>query len=179
MNLKEIKKNSKVIHKGKIFDLYQDQVVLPNGATGVREYIKHPGGASVLAIKANNVYLIEQFRYAYNKTMLEIPAGKLEIGEDPQIAALRELKEETGLVAKDLKLLTKIYPTVGYTDEIIYVYLAQDFEEHSQNLDADEFINIVKIPYKDALNMVLKGEVCDAKTQVALLMYNTLIEKSI
>ena len=170
MNLQEKKLNSKTIYSGKIVTLEIDEVELPDGKTSYRECVRHSGGASVLLIKEGKVLLVRQFRYLYGKPIYEIPAGKLNVGEDPQIAAARELEEETGFKA-ELSHLADIYPTPGYTDEIIHVYFAEKFEVTAQKLDDDEFLNYCFIDIDTVVKMIESGEIKDAKTIIAVYKY--------
>ena len=170
MNLQEKKLNSKTIYSGKIVTLEIDEVELPDGKTSYRECVRHSGGASVLLIKEGKVLLVRQFRYLYGKPIYEIPAGKLNVGEDPQIAAARELEEETGFKA-ELSHLADIYPTPGYTDEIIHVYFAEKFEVTAQKLDDDEFLNYCFIDIDIVVKMIESGEIKDAKTIIAVYKY--------
>ena len=170
MNLQEKKLKSKTVYDGKIIKLEVDEVELPDGKTSFRECVRHSGGAAVLLVKDGKVLLVKQFRYLYGKPIYEIPAGKLNYGEDPQLAATRELEEETGFKAK-LAHLLDIYPTPGYTDEIIHIYLAQSYVVTKQNLDEGEFLNYCFIDIEDVLQMIENGEISDAKTIIALYKY--------
>ena len=170
MTLQEKKLKSKTIYSGKIVTLEVDEVELPDGKTSYRECVRHSGGASVLLIKEGKVLLVKQFRYLYGKPIYEIPAGKLNKGEDPQIAAARELEEETGFKA-ELSHLLDIYPTPGYTDEIIHIYFAEKFEVTKQKLDEDEFLNYCFIDIDTVLKMIERGEIQDAKTIIAVYKY--------
>ena len=170
MNLQEKKLKSKVIYSGKIVTLEVDEVELPDGKTSYRECIRHSGGASVLLVKEDKILLVNQFRYLYNKPIYEIPAGKLNEGEDPKVAAARELEEETGYKA-ELTHLLDIYPTPGYTDEIIHIYYAEKFEVTAQKLDEGEFLRYCFIDIDKALKMIENGEITDAKTIVAIYKY--------
>lgn len=170
MNLEEKKLNSKTVYDGKILKLELDEVELPDGKVSYRECVRHSGGAAVLLIKDNRVLLVRQYRYVYGKPIYEIPAGKLNEGEDPKIAAARELEEETGYRA-ELSHLLDIYPTPGYTDEIIHIYLAGNFEITAQKLDEDEFLNYCFIDIGTVLKMIENGELCDAKTVLAIYKY--------
>lgn len=170
MNLKEKKLNSKTVFNGRILRLEVDEVELPDGNISHRECVRHSGGAAILLIKENQVLLVKQFRYLYGKPIYEIPAGKLNSGEDPEIAAARELEEETGYKSK-LSHLLDIYPTPGYTDEIIHIYFADSFEMSKQKLDEDEFLNYCFIDINTVLKMIDSGEITDAKTIVALYKY--------
>lgn len=170
MNLSEKKLKSKTVFSGKIVSLEIDEVELPDGKTSFRECVRHSGGAAVLLIKDEKVLLVKQFRYLYGKCIYEIPAGKLEKGEDPQIAAARELEEETGFKA-NLSHLLDIYPTPGYTDEIIHIYFAGSYEITAQKLDDGEFLNYCFIDIDTVLKMIESGEINDAKTIIALYKY--------
>lgn len=169
---KTVRKN--YIYQGKIINLRCDDAMLSDGSPCKREMVEHPGGACVLCVMEGEVVLVKQFRYAYGEELLEIPAGKLNAGEDPKIAAKRELEEETGLIAEDLRLLFVLYPTPGYTNEKIYIYEAQQVKQGMQRLDEGEFLNIVRLPVGEAIEMVKRGEICDAKTIVALLAYQQI-----
>lgn len=164
---KTLKEN--MVFKGKILTVYNDEVLTEGGNNATREYIHHNGGVCVAAVdEKNEVYMVRQYRYPYREEVLELPAGKLEKGEDPYLAGLRELKEETGLSAKSLEPLGKFYPTPGYTNEVIYMYFASEFREGEQNLDEDEFLSVEKISLDRAKEMILSGEIKDGKTIAAV-----------
>jgi ADP-ribose pyrophosphatase len=170
MKLEEKKLLSEEIFDGVAIHLYRDEILLPNGNKGVREIIRHPGAVCVLPLTENKeVVFVNQFRYALDKVTLEVPAGKLEKGEDPQEAALRELSEETGLTAKTIIPTGALYTTPALIDEIIYMYFATDLEEGEQHLDEDEFVNVKKIPLDKAVEMVMNCEIRDSKTQIMIL----------
>lgn len=171
MDLEEKTVKVNYIYKGKIVNLRCDEAVLPDGRPCKREMIEHPGGAAVFCVHEGKVALVRQFRYAYGEALLEIPAGKLEKGEDPMLAAKRELEEETGLEAESLKHLFTLYPTPGYTNEKIYIYEAVNVKKGRQHLDEGEFLNVVYLPVEEAARMVETGEIHDAKTIVALQHY--------
>ncbi len=171
MSLREKTVAKHYIYQGKIVSLRCDEAELPDGKPCKREVIEHSGGASVLFVKEGRVALVRQFRYAYGEELLEIPAGKLNAGEDPTEAAKRELNEETGLEAQEMKHLCTLYPTPGYTNEKIYIYEACSAKEGSQHLDEGEFLNVEYVPVQEALEMIKKGEIKDGKTVVALLWY--------
>ncbi len=170
MDLEEKTVRKNYIYKGKIVNLRCDDAELPNGDLCKREIVEHPGGAAVLCVEGENVVLVRQFRYAYKEELLEIPAGKLNFGEDPSAAAKRELEEETGLVA-DLVPLTVLYPTPGYSNEKIYIYEAKNIRRGTRHPDEDEFLDVVKMPLEEALRLVKSGAIRDAKTIAALLLY--------
>ena len=171
MGLNEKTVEKRYIYRGKIVNLRCDDAVLPNGRACKREVIEHPGGACVLCEYGGKIAFVRQFRYAYGEELLELPAGKLNAGEDPAVAAGRELGEETGLVAERLKPLYTIYPTPGYTDEKIYLYEAVGVSEGKQHLDEGEFLNVEYYTVQEALQKIASGEIKDAKTLIAVLHY--------
>jgi len=170
MDLTEKPIKRQYIFKGKIINLRVDDALLPNGATAKREIVEHNGGISVVPLDdEGNVYLVEQFRYPYSEVVLEIPAGKRDGNEEPLEGGKRELKEEIGATAERYEFLGELYPTPGYCGEIIYMYLATGLTFGEADPDEDEFLNVKKLPLKKAVEMVLSGEIKDAKTQSALL----------
>lgn len=161
--------------KGKIVNLRVDDALLPNGTTAKREIVEHNGGVCVAPLdNEDNLYFVKQFRYPYMEIVTELPAGKLEKGEDPFEAGKRELKEETGAVAKKYVDLGKLYPTPGYCGEIIHMYLATDLRFGEQNPDEDEFLEVYKIPLSKAVEMVMNGELRDSKTQTMVLKIHVM-----
>lgn len=169
MQLFEKKMDGQLIYDGKILKLEKDKVVLSNGKESFREVVRHRGGAALLVINDGKVLLEKQFRYAYGEVIWEIPAGKLEEGEKPEFTAVRELEEEAGLIAEDVSLLCKIYPTPGYTDEIIYIYKVNKVSVGRINYDEDEMLDTVWFDLNKAYKMISDGEIKDAKTIIALL----------
>ncbi len=169
MTEKTVQKN--YVYEGKILKLRSDDALLPDGTPCKREIVEHSGGACVLYVEDGKVLLVKQYRYAYGEEVYEIPAGKLEKGEDPMLAAKRELEEEAGVRAEKLKHLFTIYPTPGYTNEKIYLYEAQSGERCAAHLDEDEFLTAEFIPIEKVKEMLLSGEIKDGKTLVALLYY--------
>ncbi len=163
---KTVRKN--YVFRGKIINVRRDDAMLPNGNACTREVVEHPGGACVLAVTEESVILVKQFRYAYGEELWEIPAGKLNAGEDPMRAALRELEEETGYCADSLELIFTIYPTPGYSDEKIYIYEAKEVAKGSAHPDEDEFLDVVRVPLEEAYAMVQDGRIKDGKTIIAL-----------
>lgn len=170
MKFTEKKLSSRLIYGGRILSLYVDDVELPDKSRSVRECVRHCGGAAVLLIKDGNVALVKQHRYLYGKDIYEIPAGKMEEGEDPKIAAERECGEETGYCA-DCEHLLDIYPSPGYTDEIIHIYLAENAEYAGQHTDEGEFLSCEFFPLDEVVRMIERGEICDAKTVSAVYKY--------
>lgn len=172
MDCEEKQIASELLYDGRILQLYNDRVLLPDGTTADREYVHHSGGSSVLAVDADrNVYLVEQYRYPYRQTTLEIPAGKVNQGESAVCCAVRELKEEVGLKAVKLRDMGLIYPTPAYTDEPLHIFLAQEFETGKSCLDDHEFLNVKIVPLTDALQMIDRNEIRDAKTVTALTRF--------
>jgi len=170
MHLNEITKDSRVVYNGKIFDVHSDTAILEDNSEAVREYIIHHGGVCILPLTENDeVIMVRQFRYPFKKAILEIPAGKLNKGEDHFEAGKRELLEETGATAENYQYLGEIYPIPAYTTEIIYVYSASGLSFGSQDPDDDEFLDVIRIPFSQAVEMVMNNEINDSKTQIAVM----------
>lgn len=160
------------VYDGVLLHVQKDTVKLPNGNEAPREWVRHPGASSVLPILPNgDVVLVRQYRYPVGKITLEVPAGKLDNNEDPLNCAMRELEEETGYVADKIKKLTTIATTVGFSNEYIHLYVADDLSQGKFNPDDDEFINVVKMPFAEALKKVESGEIFDVKTIISILLY--------
>ncbi len=158
------------IFSGNVLTVHHDDVTLCNGNSAKRECVDHPGGVAVIGLTDNNeILLVRQFRYPYKEVIFEIPAGKLEKGEDPFDAGVREFKEECGAVADNYFSLGEIYPSPGYTNEIIRLYGATGLRFEEQNLDDDEFLQIVKMPFDELIDRIMTGEIKDAKTVAAAL----------
>ncbi|MED1015962.1 NUDIX hydrolase [Bacillus atrophaeus] len=159
------------LFSGKVIDLYVEDVELPNGKTSKREIVKHSGAVAVLAVTdSNKIILVNQYRKPLERTIVEIPAGKLEKGEEPEYTALRELEEETGYTAKKLTKITAFYTSPGFADEIVHLFLAEDLSvlEEKRELDEDEFVEVMEVTLEDALKLVETREVYDAKTAYAI-----------
>lgn len=169
MKEKKIKENLKFV--GNIIKVYQDDVMLENGTLSTRDLVTHPGAVAILPVKDNMVWLVKQFRYTYDSYLLEIPAGKLDPNELPEAAALRELKEETGLIPKELKFLGKIYPSCGVLREIVYLYYVDEFIEGDSSLDEGEFLDVIKISLDECIRMIESNDMKDAKTMISILKY--------
>ncbi|PKM39126.1 MAG: ADP-ribose pyrophosphatase [Firmicutes bacterium HGW-Firmicutes-9] len=162
--------SSEEIYKGKIVHLFCDTVRLPNGKEATREVIRHVGAAAVVPLTdEGNVILVRQYRYPFSQVMLEIPAGKLDIGEDPIDCAKRELIEETGYDAKEFVHLGAFYPSVAMLNEVIHLFLAKNMTLCETNLDEDEFLHVEQRPLGEVVEAVMRGEIPDGKTQTAIL----------
>lgn len=166
----EKKVTGETIFQGKIITVQKDKVLCQNNNMATREVVRHNGGVGVLAMVANKIILVRQFRYPYNEDTLEIPAGKLELGEDPLTCGIREFEEETGYRTDTLEKFATIYPTPGYCDEVLHLYQAQDFDLVDDPLasDEDEFIDVVYMDLKTAYQKVANQEIRDAKTVIAI-----------
>lgn len=170
MELNETTLSSETIFDGRIIHVHRDIVRLPDGGESFREVVDHPGGVCVLALDdQERALLVCQFRYPYGKVLWELPAGKLEYGEDPERAAIRELKEETGAEAGEFTSLGELYPSPGYCGEIIRMYFARKLRFGAAHLDEGEFLNVERVPFARLAERVLSGEIRDAKTVAAVL----------
>ena len=157
------------VFKGKIIQLNQEETTLPNGLQVCFEIVRHPGATAIVPLKENgDVILIRQYRHAAGDYLLEIPAGTLNAGEDPMACAVRELEEEIGCKASRWKELLPIFTAPGFCDEKIHLYLAQGLRETKQNLDHDEIIERVEMPFSEAIAKILDGTICDAKSIAGL-----------
>ncbi len=179
MKLTEVKKAEKEIYNGKIIRVHVDEVELENGKLTKREVVEHPGGVSVAILtEKNELIFVRQFRYPYKEVLLELPAGKLEPGEDPFEAMKREQREETGTTADTYVSLGAVYPTPGYAGEIIRLWACRlTGDEGALHLDEGEFLTNERIPLADAVKMVLRNEIPDAKTQIGILKTAKLVEQ--
>ena len=170
---------SREIFNGRVIRVTVDKVQLEDGTTSTREIVHHHGGACILPVDADgSVTMVRQFRYAFGEEIWELPAGKLEPGEDPFESAKRELSEECGLSADNYIDLGVVYPTVGYDSEKIYLWAAAGLHKGGQHLDAGEFLDVVRMPFAEALQKVLHGEIKDSKTQIGLMKYALLRDKA-
>lgn len=171
MDMTEKMVNKNYVYRGKILSLRCDDALRPDGRPCRREIVEHPGGACVLYAEDGKILFVRQYRYAYGETVLEIPAGKLNPGEDPAAAAARELSEEAGVKADSLELLFTMYPSPGYTDEKIYIYRAKSGTREAAHPDDGEFVQAEWIGEDRVREMLAKGELRDAKTIVAVQAY--------
>ncbi len=171
MNLKEEKISGEIVYEGSFLKLHKDKVLCPNGNISYREYIHHPGAAAIL-VKVQDKFMLEkQYRYPVSEVTLEIPAGKLDLNESPLDAAKRELEEETGYKASNLMYLGKIHTTVGFTDEVIYIYYTDELTKTKTNFDSDELILLSYHSFDEIKEMIRNGEITDSKTIAAISLY--------
>ena len=169
--MKEKTINSKKIFDGKVVKLFVDEVLTPNNNVATREIVKHLGGVCILGIIDNKVIMEKQYRYAYDEILYELPAGKLEQGEQPIEAAKREFEEETGYKVNNIIEYGKMYPTCGYSNEIIYLFLAEGLRKSKRNLDEDEIIDLEYIEIEEVVKMIKNGIIKDAKTICLISKY--------
>ena len=170
MELMEQTQERRVVFEGAIVTVRRDKARLINGRVVSREVVEHPGGVAVLPLHGDGtVSVVRQFRYPFQQVITELPAGKLEKGEDPRPAALRELEEECGLTAGKLTYLGCIYPSPGFSTEVLHMYLAQDLRQGESHPDEDEFLEAGRVPFQALFRQVMQGEIQDAKT-VALVL---------
>ncbi len=178
MHLSEKKVSGEQIFSGRVIDLSVDKAELEDGSIVTRELITHHGGVCVVPVNENGeIYMVKQFRYPFQQVLTEIPAGKLEKGEDHRTCGIRELKEEIGAEAESFEYLGCLYPTVAYDTEIIHMYLARGLSFGDRDLDEGEFIDVIKLPFDKAVEMVMNNEIPDAKTQLAILKAKVKLEK--
>ncbi len=167
-----------LVHNGVVVSFYKEHMKLPNGNEADWDYIAHPGGAACLPVtKDGEVILVSQYRNSQDRITLEIPAGKKDGNEANEVTALRELEEETGYRADKITHLTDTIPAVGYSDEVLGLFYADNLIESKQNLDEDEKIDLVKIPLRKAVDMCVRGEIIDSKTVTAIMMYAFTVAK--
>lgn len=178
-NLKILKSEQR--YAGKVFNLVIDEVEYPSGNKGIREVAQHPGGAvAVPLLNDGTIVLVRQFRYPMKQYLYELPAGKLNIGEDPKLCAARELEEETGYIAGSLKKLISIYTTPGFCSEQLHIFLATELRQspHGQRLEEGELdLTIEKIPFQQAVAMIEREEIVDSKTICGILLAEKRLKK--
>lgn len=163
--------SSKKIYDGKVLTIHLEKATLPNGKEVDLEIIRHPGGAAALPVYDNgDVLMIRQFRHAAGGIIWEVPAGRIGEGEDPETCAFRELQEEAGVIAARMEKLGEFFPTPGFCTEVIHLYLATDLKGCQQRLEADEYLQVERLSFDDALAKVYNGEIMDSKTMLALLL---------
>lgn len=174
-NLKETKINSKVVYEGDFLDVRKDNVLLPNGEKGNREWINHPGASVIIPILPDGkIALIRQFRYAVGSEFIELPAGKLDPGESPLECAKRELEEEIGYKSNKIEFIANIHPAIGFANEKMNLFLATDLVQTKQNKDADEFIDLMPANLEKALELVWSNKITDVKTIIGILWFQKI-----
>lgn len=178
MDYYEKQLTSEIKYAGRIVTLRNDTAELVNGNIVNREVVEHPGGVAVVPVDSDGfVVAVRQFRYPFMQELLEIPAGKLEAGEDPAVCAVRELSEETGYTASELVNLGKLYTSPGYCNETLYLYLALGLTRGEAHPDLNELLCVERLPLSSFSEMIMSGEICDAKTIVSILKAEKYLNK--
>ena len=177
MDMTEKMLESREVYRGRILRVREDKVLLPNGKTGTREVVEHPGGVGILALDGDEVLLVKQFRFAFSRVLTEIPAGKREKGEEPFVTAQRELKEEIGAEAAEWTELGALIASPGCYGETLYLYLACGLTFGETHPDEDEFLEVVRVPFDEAAAMCMDGRLTDAKTVAAILKARFLLNR--
>lgn len=177
MDLTETRKDREQLVDGVLLKAYRDTVELPDGEESVREWIEHPGASAVVPLfEDGTTILLRQFRYAPGRVFIEVPAGKIDKeGEDPAEVAARELAEEAGYSAAKLTPLGETYPCIGYSDEVIYLFLAEDLSPAESGTEDDEFVEPFRLPFDEAVAMARSGEILDSKSAIALLRAGAVV----
>ncbi|WP_208588216.1 NUDIX domain-containing protein [Gracilibacillus suaedae] len=171
-SLEEKTTHTTPIFEGKVINVQVDDVTLPNGKTSTREIVKHPGAVAIIPVTENNkIIFVKQYRKPLEKTLVEIPAGKLEQAEEPEVTALRELEEETGYTTDQLTYVTSFYTSPGFADEIMYLYKTSSLRkvEQPKAMDEDEFVELIELSLEEAERLVAEQKIHDAKTAYAIL----------
>ena len=167
-------------YRGKIIYVHKDEVSLPDGSASIREIVEHSGGVAIIPVDDDgNVWCVRQYRYAFQEHLLEVPAGKLEDGEDPLECAVRELGEETGFTAEKFTFLGELLPSPGYCRETLYLYLATGLKPGKAHLDPGEFLDVEHHTLDELTEMVMNNELTDAKTAMAVLKASCLLEEGV
>lgn len=177
MDMTEKTISSEEIFDGRVIRVKRDTVELPNGSRSTREVVEHPGGVAVVPADAEgNIYMVRQYRYPLGRLCLEIPAGKLNYGEDHRECGLRELSEETGCEPGKFEYLGVFCPSPGFCQELIHIYLATELRQGKVHLDDDEFLEIEKYPLSELVQMIREGKIQDGKTVIGLLLAKEILQ---
>jgi ADP-ribose pyrophosphatase len=177
MDLKETRLDSAVVYDGDFIKVLKDSVRLPDGSISTREHIKHPGAVAVLAILDNgNLVMERQYRYPPQREFIELPAGKIDHGEDILLCAQRELLEETGYVAREWTHLSTVWPCIGYADERMEYFLARGLSHQGSQLDDGEFLEVFELPIDDAMEWIRQGKINDSKTVLGLFWLEKVLK---
>ena len=176
-DLREKMTSRELVFNGKLLKVKKDTIVLPNNKEAYREWIEHNGACAIVYVdEDDNILLEKQFRYPFGRTLIELPAGKLDsVLEDHKECAIREFREETGLISKDMTYLGETGLAIAYSNEVIYIYYTNKVEQGETEFDSDEFLSSFKIPFDKALEMCNNGEIIDSKTIIGINLYNNLI----
>ena len=168
--LEEKQISSKKVYEGSLLHVYEDEIELPDKKPSAREWIEHPGASAVVPVfEDGTIMLVKQYRYPPRKLFIEVPAGKIDKGESPQTTATRELQEECGILCERLEKAGDFFPAIGYSDEIIHVYVAWGLKMQEQNVDDDEFLLNYRLSFSEALRMIEAGDIDDGKTICSLI----------
>lgn len=178
MSYEEKTMKTEKVYDGKILNLRIDTVELPDKKYSKREIVEHPGAVGIVAITNNKeIVLVKQFRKAVEKELIEIPAGKLEIGEEPKDCVIRELKEETGYSAEKITYMMEFYTSPGFSNEKLYLFMAESLQEGEAEPEKDEYIEVLKLNINDLISMVDNGEILDSKTIIACITAKKIMEE--
>jgi len=180
MNYEEKTVSKEHKYTGNIISVDRLTVTLPNGRKATRDVVNHPGASVIIPLNSNGeLYMVKQYRKPIDRVSLELPAGKLDPGEEPPVCAARELKEETGLEAGSIKHIISVHSTPGFCNEVLHMYVATDLKEGEAHADEDEFISTEKIAVNELINMILNHEITDAKTIIGVLLADKILKGEI
>ena len=169
---------SETVYKGKIIDVVNDVIELEDGRHAIREVVEHVGAAAIIPVDSEgNIIFVRQYRHPAREYVLEIPAGTLEVGEDPFVCAKRELEEETGYKSDDISFVFKFYSAIGFCTEVLHIYLAENLYEGQMNLDEDEFIEVERYSLQEAIKMIFNGDIVDSITIASVLAYKEILSQ--
>ena len=165
-----------LVYDGKLLKVRKDRVRLPNGGEATREYFRHPGAVVIIALLDDGTVVLErQYRYPNDRVFIELPAGKLEVGEDPLLCAQRELKEETGYTARDWQFVCTIHNAIAYCDEHLEIFLARGLTAGERQLDEEEFLDVFSVPVTELMDLVRKGQITDVKTMIGAFWLDKIL----